>query len=148
MIGGLPTLAVAELGTTREAAAIVGTIIPLLENFVGLLLVLHDHETSVEEQVAPSVAVVLGVGVERQSHGVVLGGDAPVVHEPLEREIEAVEEGVRVNEDTDVMLLEDLCEDRGLLPGIATVGVAVDLDVVVLVSVDLGYLRVSRCTQD
>jgi hypothetical protein len=51
---------------------------------------------------------VLGVWVVGESHGVVLGVDAPVVHQPLHGEIQLVKEGVGVDEDTDVMLLKDL----------------------------------------
>jgi len=78
LVGRLPTLAVAELSAAGEATAFVGAVIPLLEDLVGLVLVLHDHETSVEEQVVLAVAVVLGVGVVGERHGVVLGVDAPV----------------------------------------------------------------------
>jgi len=82
---------------------------------------------------------MLGVGIVGEGEGVVLGRNAPVVHEPLEGKVETVEESVGVDEDADVMLLEDLREDGWLLPGIATVGVSVDRDVLILVSVDLGY---------
>ncbi|KAI6752411.1 hypothetical protein HG530_013780 [Fusarium avenaceum] len=108
LVGWLPALTVAELGATGELAAFVGAVVPLLEDLVDLLLVLHDHEAGVEEQVAPTVAVVLGVGVVGEGHGVVLGVDAPVVHKPLHGEIQLVEEGVGVDEDTDIMLLKDL----------------------------------------
>jgi hypothetical protein len=64
----------------------------------------------------------------------------PVVHEPLEGEVEAVEDGIGVEENAGLVLLEDLGQDRGLLPRVAAVlkGIG-DVDVVVLVTVDLGW---------
>lgn len=112
----MPALSVAELSAAGKFAAIVGTVIPLLEDLVCLVLVLHDHETSVQEQVSSSVAVMLGVGIVGEGEGVVLGRNAPVVHEPLEGKVETVEESVGVDEDTDVVLLQNLREDGGLLP--------------------------------
>jgi hypothetical protein len=102
---------------------------------------LHDHEASVEEQLAESVVVVLDIGVDGEGEGVVVRRDAPIVHEPFEREVEMVEEGVRINKDADVVVLEDLGQNRWLLPRITSILVGVDLDVVVLVTVDLGCAR-------
>lgn len=141
LVGGLPALAVSELGAARVLAALVGAIVPVLEDFIRLVLVLHDHEASVEEQLAESVVVVLDIGVDGEGEGVVVRRDAPVVHEPFEREIEMVEEGVGINKDADVVVLEDLGQDRWLLPRITAILVGVDLDVVVLVAVDLGCTR-------
>lgn len=59
---------------------------------------------------------MLGVGIVGEGKGVVLGRNAPVVHEPLEGEVETVEESVGVDEDADVVLLQNLREDGGLLP--------------------------------
>jgi hypothetical protein len=64
--------------------------------------------------------------------------DAPVVHEPLEWQVEVVDNGVRVHEHDNGVLLQGAPDDRGLLPRVSSVIVLAGLDKVVLVAVDLG----------
>lgn len=108
LVGGLPALAVSELGAARVLATLVRAVVPISEDVVCLVVVLHDHEASVEEQLAKSIVVVLYIGVDGEGERVVVRRDAPVVHEPFERKVEMVEEGVRINKDADVVVLEDL----------------------------------------
>jgi hypothetical protein len=69
-----------------------------------------------------------------------IGVELPVVHEPLKGQVEVVEDGIRVKEDAGLVLLEDLGQNRGLLPRVAAIlkGIG-DVNVVVLVTVVLGY---------
>lgn len=141
LVGGLPALAVSELSAAGVLATLVRAVVPVSEDVVCLVVVLHDHEAGVEEQLAESVVVVLDIGVDGEGERVVVRRDAPIVHEPFEREIEMVEKGVGINKDADVVVLEDLGQNRWLLPRITSILVGVDLDVVVLVTVDLGCAR-------
>lgn len=121
-------------------AALVGAVLPLLQDLKRLLVVLENDETSVEVNLSKLVLVVLGVGIGSEGERVGVGVQLPVVHEPLEGEVEAVEDGIRVEEDAGLVLLEDLGQDRRLLPRVSAVlkGIG-DVDVVVLVAVDLGW---------
>lgn len=143
LIGGLTRAIQLEFSAIGVLAALLRAGVPLVEDLVGLVVVLGDDETSVEIDVAELVLVVLSVGISGKGERVGGGVKVPVVHEPLEGEVEVVEDGVRVEVDAGIVLLEDLGHDVGLLPGITAILVGVDIDIVVLVTVDLGCGRVS-----
>jgi hypothetical protein len=86
------------------------------------------------------IHVVLVVRIVGKGQRVGVGVKLPVVHEPLEGKIEVVENGIGVKENAGLVLLEDLGQNRGLLPGVAAVlkGIG-DVNIVVLVTVVLGW---------
>lgn len=140
LVGRLAGAVLSEVDTLGVLAAFVGAVLPLLQDLERLLVVLENDETSVEINLSKLILVVLGVGIGSESHRVGVGVKLPVVHEPLEGEVEAVEDGVGIEENAGLVLLEDLGQDRGLLPRVAAVlkGIG-DVDVVILVTVDLGW---------
>lgn len=139
LVGRLSGAVLSELDTVGVLATLVGAVFPLLENLKGLLVVLENDETSVEVNLLELVHVVLVVRIVSESQRVGVGVELPVVHEPLKRQVEVVEDGIGVKEDAGLVLLEDLGQNRGLLPRVAAVlkGVG-DVNVVVLVTVVLG----------
>lgn len=144
LIGGFTGAVLSELGTLGVGAAIVGTLLPGVHDLKRLLVVLGNDETSVEVDLAELVLVVLMGRIGGKCHGVGVGVKVPVVHDPLKGEVEMIKDGVRVKINAGLVLLENLGHDRGLLPGSATVLISVDVDVVVLVTVDLGWPCVSE----
>lgn len=140
LVGGLSGAVLSELDTVGVLATLVGAVLPLLEDFEGLLVVLENDETSVEVDLVELVHVVLVVRIVGKGERVGIGVELPVVHEPLKGQIEVVEDGIGVKEDAGLVLLEDLGQNRGLLPGVAAIlkGIG-DVNVVVLVTVVLGY---------
>lgn len=142
LVGGLTGAVLSEIDTVGVLATLVGAVLPLLEDLKGLLIVLENDETSVEVDLVKLVHVVLVGGVVGKGQRVGVGVELPVVHEPLKRKIDVVEDGIGVKENAGLVLLEDLGQNRGLLPRVAAVlkGVG-DVNVVVLVTVVLGCDR-------
>lgn len=140
LVGGLSGAVLSELDTVRVLATLVGAVLPLLEDFKGLLVVLENDEASVEVDLVELVHVVLVVRIVGKGERVGIGVELPVVHEPLKGQVEVVEDGIGVKEDAGLVLLEDLGQNRGLLPRVAAIlkGIG-DVNVVVLVTVVLGY---------
>jgi hypothetical protein len=99
---------------------------------------LRDDETSVEHELAELVLVVLTIGVNGEGEGVVDGVDVPVVQKPLKGKIEVLEDGIGIEIDASLVLLEDGGDDRGLFPRSATILRLLDGDEIVLVTVDFG----------
>jgi hypothetical protein len=145
LVGRLSGAVLSELDTVGVLATLVGAVLPLLENLESLLVVLENDETSVEVNLLELVHVVLVVRIVSESQRVGIGVELPVVHEPLKRQVEVVEDGIGVKEDASLVLLEDLGQNRGLLPRVAAVlkGVG-DVNVVVLVTVVLGCERLEN----
>ena len=139
LVGRLSGAVLSELDTVGVLATLVGAVLPLLENLKGLLVVLENDEAGVQVNLLELVHVVLVVRIVSESQRVGVGVELPVVHEPLKRQVEVVEDGIGVKEDAGLVLLEDLGQNRGLLPRVAAVlkGVG-DVNVVVLVTVVLG----------
>jgi hypothetical protein len=142
LIGRLSGAVLSEVDTVGVLATLVGAVLPLLENLKGLLVVLENDETSVEVDLVKLVHVVLVGRIVGKSQRVGVGVKLPVVHEPLKRQVDVVEDGIGVKEDAGLVLLEDLGQNRGLLPRVAAVlkGIG-DVNVVVLVTVVLGCKR-------
>lgn len=140
LIGGLSGTVLSELDTVGVLSTLVGAVLPLAENLEGLLVVLENDETSVEVDLVVLIHVVLVVRIVGKGQRVGVGVKLPVVHEPLEGKVEVVENGIGVKENAGLVLLEDLGQNRGLLPGVATVlkGIG-DVNIVVLVTVVLGW---------
>ena len=69
------------------------------------------------------------------------GVKTPVVHEPLKWKFEAIEDGVGIDIDAGLVLLEDFGDDGGLFPRCPSVSKVVDCDVVILVSVNFSYRK-------
>jgi hypothetical protein len=139
LVGRLSGAVLSEIDTVGVLATLVGAVLPLLEDLKGLFVVLENDETSVEVDLVELVHVVLVGRVVGKCQRVGVGVELPVVHEPLKRQVEVVEDSIRVKEDASLVLLEDLGQNRGLLPRVAAVlkGIG-DVNVVVLVTVVLG----------
>lgn len=103
-------------GAPRVHPSVVGADLPGLEDLVRLLVVLGDDEAGVEVELAELVPVVAQVRVGCHGQRVGLGVDVPVVHQPLERQVEAVENGVRVEVDACLVIFEDFANHGRLLP--------------------------------
>ncbi|KAI6759855.1 hypothetical protein HG531_013761 [Fusarium graminearum] len=121
LVGGLTGAVLSEIDTVGVLATLVGAVLPLLEDLKGLLIVLENDETSVEVDLVKLVHVVLVGGVVGKGQRVGVGVELPVVHEPLKRKIDVVEDGIGVKENAGLVLLEDLGQNRGLLPRVAAV---------------------------
>jgi hypothetical protein len=145
LVGRLSGAVLSEIDTVGVLATLVGAVLPLLEDLKGLLVVLENDETSVEVDLVELVHVVLVGRVVGKCQRVGVGVELPVVHEPLKRQVEVVEDSIRVKEDASLVLLEDLGQNRGLLPRVAAVlkGIG-DVNVVVLVTVVLGCERLEN----
>lgn len=128
----------AELDAFGVLAVLLGASCPGVHDLIGLGVVLRDDEAGVEHELAKLVLVVLAVGVDGQGEGVVARVQVPVVQKPLEGEVEVLEDGVGVEIQANLVLLEDGGDDGGLLPRCATVLGLLNGDKVVLVAVDLG----------
>jgi hypothetical protein len=148
LVGRLSGAVLSEIDTVGVLATLVGAVLPLLEDLKGLLVVLENDETSVEVDLVELVHVVLVGRVVGKCQRVGVGVELPVVHEPLKRQVEVVEDSIRVKEDASLVLLEDLGQNRGLLPRVAAVlkGIG-DVNVVVLVTVVLGIEPVVQNTK-
>lgn len=126
----------AELDAFGVLAVLLGTSRPGVHNLVGLGVVLRDDESGVEHELAKLVLVVLAVRVDGQGERVVGGANVPVVQKPLERKVEVLEDGVGIEVQAGLVLLEDGGDDRGLFPRSTTVLGLLDGDKVVFVAVD------------
>ena len=62
----------------------------------------------------------------------------PVVHQPLERDIQVVKDSIGVKIDASLVISQDLGDNDRFLPRRASVGVLIDVDEIVLVSMDFG----------
>lgn len=116
LIGGLSGTVLSELDTVGVLSTLVGAVLPLAENLEGLLVVLENDKTSVEVDLVVLIHVVLVVRIVGKGQRVGVGVKLPVVHEPLEGKVEVVEDGIGVKENAGLVLLEDLGQNRGLLP--------------------------------
>lgn len=128
----------AELDALGVLAVLLGTAGPGVHDLVRLGVVLRDDEARVEHQLAKLVLVVLAVGVDGEGERVVAGVEVPVVEQPLKGQVEVLEDGVGVEVQARLVVLEDGGDDGGLFPRRATVLGLLDGDEVVLVAVDLG----------
>lgn len=128
----------AELDAFGVLAVLLGASRPRVHNLVGLGVVLRDDEAGVEHELSKLVLVVLAVGVNSKGERVVGGADVPVIQEPLKGKIEVLEDGVGIEVQARLVLLEDGGDDRCLFPRRATVLGLFDGDKVVLVAVDFG----------
>jgi hypothetical protein len=106
----------AELDAFGVLAVLLGTSRPCVHDLVGLGVVLRDNEASVEHELSKLVLVVLAVGVDSKGERVVGGADVPVVQEPLKRKVEVLEDGVGIEVQARLVLLEDGGDDGGLFP--------------------------------
>ena len=125
-----------EVNAAGVLATFVSALIPVLKDLEGLLGVLQDDEASIEVELTELVLVVGKVGIPGERESVLLRINLPVVHQPLKREIEVVEDGIRVNENTGLVLLEELADDVRLLPRGTAVFGRIECDKVVLVTVE------------
>lgn len=83
LVGGLSGAVLSELDTVGVLATLVGAVLPLLEDFKGLLVVLENDEAGVEVDLVELVHVVLVVRIVGKGERVGIGVELPVVHEPL-----------------------------------------------------------------
>jgi hypothetical protein len=67
-----------------------------------------------------------------------LVGDVPEAHEPLDGHVGLDEDGVRIEEDDESVLLEGLLNDGNLDPCVVAIGRGRRADELVVVAVDLG----------
>ena len=122
-------------------ARVVGAFVPRLEDGHGLLVVLYNHEAGVCVCAVEAVRVVLGLllapGVFCHDEGM-MRLDVPVVQHPFNGHVEEAESGICVEEDDELVVLDVVCERRGLDPGGVSVFEFVRLDKFVVVAVDEG----------
>ena len=139
LIGGLTGISLSELDAFRVLSLLFGAAFPGIENVESSIIVLSNDETGVQVIFAKLVLVVFLRRVGGESKRVLLWGELPVVHQPLEGQIEMVENGVGVDENASLVVSENLRHDWGLLPRITAILKFLDIDVVVFVTVDFGY---------
>jgi hypothetical protein len=122
-------------------SCVVGAFVPRFEDGHGVCVVLHDHESRVGVGAVEAVRVVLGLvrapGIFGHDEGVVWL-DVPVVQHPFDGNVEEAEGGVGVEEDDELVILDVVCERRGLDPGSVSVFEFVCVDKLVVVAVDEG----------
>jgi len=132
-----------ELGHLPLGAALVarlvGTLVPIPQDFHCVVVVLDHHEAGVCVGAVETVRVVLWrlflPGVK--CHGkAVLGLDLPVVKHPLEREVLEAEGSICIEEDDELVVLDVLGQGRGFDPGRVAVFEVVGADELVVVAVD------------
>jgi hypothetical protein len=116
LVRGLARAVVLELVALRVGAALLRAGLPSIKDFKGLGVVLGNDEASVEVDLAEFILVVLvgRVGSKGKRVGVLM--KVPPVHHPLEGKVKVVEDGVGVEVQADLVVLEDFSHDRGLLP--------------------------------
>lgn len=117
------------------AAVFSRAVFPALEELLGPVALLGDDEARVPHDLAVEVAVLLRVRVFGQGEEGVFG-DVPPAHEPFEGEVDVFKDGVRVEEDNDVVRLEGLAHHRDLDPGAVSVFEFGGADQSVVVAVD------------
>lgn len=128
----------AELDALGVLAVLLGASRPGVHDLVRLGVVLRNDEAGVEHELAELVLVVLAVGVHGQGQGVVARIEVPKVQQPLKGKVEVLEDGVGVEVQTGLVLLEDGGDDGGLFPRGAAILGLLNGDKVVLVTVNLG----------
>lgn len=122
-------------------AHVIRAFVPGFENGQGVGGVLHDHEAGISVGAVEAIRIELGrlwvPGVF--GHGDGVGGlDVPVVQHPLNGHVQEAEGGIGVEEDNKLVLLDVVCERRGLDPGGVAVLKVGGLDELVVVAVDGG----------
>lgn len=121
-------------------AHIIWTFVPRLQDLHCVLRVLYNHEASVCQRAIESIRIVLWLFRVPWvfSHGDgVLGRDIPVVEHPLDWYMEEAERGVSVKEDNKFVVLDVVCQGRGLDPGGVSVFKVCRVDELVVIAVDL-----------
>lgn len=115
------------------------TFMPGLEHRHSELVVLDYHKTGVSVGAVESIRVVLRLirvprvlGHDERMRGF----DVPVVEHPLNRNMEEAENGVSVEEDDKLVVLDVIGQRRGLDPGGVAILKLVGVDELVVVAVD------------
>lgn len=116
LVRGVIGLLDAPFGAVGELATVIGACGPVVHHVEGNLVALGDDEARVIVEPALLVVVVLQIRVLGQRNQIFLLVDAPVVEQPLKREVEVMKDRIRVDVDARRVLLEDTAEDGGFLP--------------------------------
>lgn len=91
-------------------------VLPVVEELLSTVALLRDNEAGVPQDPVFLITVTLGVGI--LGHGQEgLGLDVPEAQEPLEGQVHLLENGVGIEEDDDIVLLERFSDDGDLDPG-------------------------------
>lgn len=139
-----PWLRLSEFLAFGMLPIFVGTVVPRVQNLECALVVLGNDEASVDICVVELVFIVKYIRIEGEGQRIDLGIDRPVIHDPFERDCEVVEDGVRVDEDARLVSFQEFGHHNGLLPGCSSVRELFNIDVVILVSMDLGCVVLAK----
>lgn len=129
-------------------ACVLGTFVPCLQHGHRDVGILNDHEASVCVRAVEPVRIELWLcGRPRIfCHGeCVLRCDVPIVHHPLDRDVEEAEGRIGVKEHNEFVVLDMICQRRRLNPRCMPVFEILCVDHFVVVAMNL---RVSVVVED